>query len=130
MIEMENKKDLVRFEYEGKTYAMTREEIEAAYRYQEQQYRKCDAEVAVDWFVFGTDGESLSGEEYAQAVAEFEKNNGVTYEELMAEVPSIVGIFFQKSDANEPENQTWSIAVEEVVRRLKLKKNTGDTANR
>lgn len=120
MIEMENKKDLVSFEYEGKTYVMTREEIEAAYRYQEQQYRKCDAVVAVDWFVFGTDGESLSGEEYAQAVAEFEKNNGVTYEELVAEIPSIIGLFFQKADCNVPENQTWSEAVEDVVLRIKF----------
>lgn len=120
MIEMENKKDLVSFEYEGKTYVMTQEEIEAAYRYQEQQYRKCDAEVAVEWFVFGTDGESLSGEEYAQAVAEFEKNNGVTYEELVAEIPSIIGLFFQKADCNVPENQTWSEAVEDVVLEIKF----------
>lgn len=55
MIEMENKKDLVSFEYEGKTYVMTQEEIEAAYRYQEQQYRKCDAEV-LGWRYSGRAG--------------------------------------------------------------------------
>ena len=76
--------------------------------------------LAVDWFVFGTDGESLSGEEYEHAVAEFEKNNGVTYEELVAEIPSIIGLFFQKADCNVPENQTWSEAVEDVVLRIKF----------
>ena len=37
MITMENTRELIDFEHEGKTYRMTPEEIEAAYRKQEMQ---------------------------------------------------------------------------------------------
>ena len=43
MITMENTRELIDFEYYGKSYRMAPEEIEAAYRYQEMQYRKADA---------------------------------------------------------------------------------------
>jgi len=38
----------ITFTHYGKTYTMTREEIEAAYRYQEKEYHKQD--VATHWF--------------------------------------------------------------------------------
>ena len=65
MITMDNTKARVTFEYEGKVYQMTPEEIEAAYFYQERQYRKCDAEAAINAYVFGLDPEALDGDDYA-----------------------------------------------------------------
>ena len=48
MITMENTRELIDFEYDGKSYRMTPEEIEAAYRYQEWRYAECpDCEMEV-----------------------------------------------------------------------------------
>lgn len=119
MITMDNVKELVTFEHEGKVYQMTPEEIEAAYRYQERQYRKCDAEAAINTYVFGLDPEALDGDEYEEDVKDFEQLNGVKYADLMGRVSEIVGLFFQKQDCNVDENQTWSDAITDIIARLK-----------
>ena len=122
MILMDKTKETVTFEFEGKVYQMTREEIEAAYRYREQEYRTCDAEVALQYFVFGSeDPEFMDDEEYKQAVDGFEQQNGVKYDDLRASIPEIVGVFFQKQDCNIGENQTWEEAITDVILRLKLR---------
>lgn len=54
MITMENTRELIDFEYYGKSYRMAPEEIEAAYRYQEMQYRKADALRMLTSYAFGT----------------------------------------------------------------------------
>ena len=121
MILMDKTKDLVNFEYEGKVYQMTRDEIEAAYRYQEQQYRKADAEVALQFFVFGEDEpEGMDAKEYKQMVDNFEKTYGVKYDDLRECVPEIIGIFFQKKDCNIGENQTWEDAICDIIQRKRL----------
>lgn len=121
MILMDKTKETVTFESEGKVYQMTREEIEAAYRYREQEYRQSDAEVAVEYFAFGSeDTESMTDEEYKQAVDSFEERYGVKYNELMEHVPEIVGLFFQKQDCNIAENQTWEDTIAAVIQRMKM----------
>ena len=122
MILMDKTKETVTFEFEGKVYQMNREEIEAAYRYREQEYRTCDAEVALQYFVFGSeDPEFMDDEEYKQAVDSCEQQNGVKYDDLRASIPEIVGLFFQKQDCNVSENQTWEEAIADVILRLKLR---------
>lgn len=122
MILMDKTKEAVTFEFEGKVYQMTREEIEAAYRYREREYRQSDAEVAVEYFAFGSeDPESMTDEEYKQAVDSFEEQYGVKYNELMENVPEIVGLFFQKQDCNIAENQTWEDVIADVIQRMKLR---------
>lgn len=54
MITMENTRELIDFEYYGKSYRMAPDEIEAAYRYQEMQYRKADALRMLTSYAFGT----------------------------------------------------------------------------
>lgn len=53
MITMENTRELIDFEYYGKSYRMAPDEIEAAYRYQEMQYRKADALRMLTSYAFG-----------------------------------------------------------------------------
>lgn len=121
MILMDNTKEIVTFDFEGKTFRMTQEEIEAAYRYQERQYRKCDAEIAIQYFTFGEDNpEGMSDDEFDQRTAEFEQEYGVEYEDLMKNAAEIVGIFFCKHDCNVAENTTWELAIEDMILRLKL----------
>lgn len=121
MILMDNTKETVTFDFEGKTFQMTQEEIEAAYRYQERQYRKCDAEIAIQYFAFGEDNpEDMSDDEFNQRTAEFERGCGVKYEDLMKNAAEIVEIFFCKHDCDMAENATWELAIEDMILRLKL----------
>lgn len=121
MILMDKTKETVTFEFEGKVYQMTREEIEAAYRYREREYRQSDAEVAIEYFAFGSeDPESMTDAEYKQAVDSFEEQYGVKYNDLMKRAPEIVNLFFQKQDCNIAENQTWEDTIVDVVQRMKM----------
>lgn len=121
MILMDKTKETVTFEFEGKVYQMTREEIEAAYRYREREYRQSDAEVAIEYFAFGSeDPESMTDAEYKQAVDSFEEQYGVKYNDLMKRSPEIVDLFFQKQDCNIAENQTWEDTIVDVVQRMKM----------
>lgn len=121
MILMDKTKETVTFEFEGKVYQMTREEIEAAYRYREREYRQSDAEVAIEYFAFGSeDPESMTDAEYKQAVDSFEEQYGVKYNDLMKRAPEIVDLFFQKQDCNIAENQTWEDTIVDVVQRMKI----------
>ena len=121
MITMENTRELIDFKYAGKAYQMTREEIEAAYRYREREYRQSDAEVAFEYFAFGSeDPESMTDAEYKQAVDSFEEQYGVKYNDLMKRAPEIVDLFFQKQDCNIAENQTWEDTIADVVQRMKI----------
>lgn len=122
MILMDKTKETVTFEFEGKVYQMTREEIEAAYRYREREYRQSDAEVAIEYFAFGSeDPESMTDAEYKQAVDSFEEQYGVKYNDLMKRAPEIVDLFFQKQDCNIAENQTWEDTIVDVVQQMKTK---------
>lgn len=121
MILMDKTKELVTFEFEGKVYRMTPEEIEAAYRYREREYRQSDAEVAIEYFAFGSEGtESMTDAEYKQAVDSFEEQYGVKYNDLMKQAPEIADLFFQKQDCNIAENQTWEDTIADVVQRMKM----------
>lgn len=121
MILMGKTKETVTFEFEGKVYQMTREEIEAAYRYREREYRQSDAEVAIEYFAFGSeDPESMTDAEYKQAVDSFEEQYGVKYNDLIKRAPEIVDLFFQKQDCNIAENQTWEDTIVDVVQRMKM----------
>ena len=121
MILMDKTKETVTFEFEGKVYQMTREEIEAAYRYREREYRQSDAEVAIEYFAFGSeDPESMTDAEYKQAVDSFEEQYGVKYNDLMKRALEIVDLFFQKQDCNIAENQTWEDTIVDVVQRMKM----------
>lgn len=122
MILMDKTKETATFEFEGKVYQMTREEIEAAYRYREKEYRQSDAEVAIEYFAFGSeDPESMTDAENKQAVDSFEEQYGVKYNDLMKRAPEIVDLFFQKQDCNIAENQTWEDVIADVIQRMKLR---------
>lgn len=120
MILMDKTKETVTFEFEDKVYQMTREEIEAAYRYREREYRQSDAEVALQCFVFGSDPEAMGDDECEQEIARFEESYGVKYADLLNSIPEIVGVFFQKQDCNVGENQIWEDAIMDIIRRLRL----------
>ena len=79
MITMENTRELIDFEYYGKSYRMAPEEIEAAYRYQEMQYRKADALRMLTSYAFGIeDLDAVSDEDRAERLQRVDVADEVT----------------------------------------------------
>lgn len=100
---------------EDRRYRMAPDEIEAAYRYQEMQYRKADALRMLTSYAFGIeDLDTVSDEDRAEYEKEFETSYGITFEEAKKSIPEIVSYFFQKIDCNVGENTTWYEAIEAV----------------
>lgn len=109
------------FEYNGKKYTMTRDEIEAAYRYQEHKYLLEDAERQLDIFIFGyevDDPDNLT--ELEQDDAEYFLNRyGLTYEDAKKYTEAFVDKFESSFDCNSDENSTWDNSIRWVLQDLK-----------
>jgi len=110
---MDDKK--IEFEYGGKTYSMTEEEIEAAYRYKERQYRKEDALRQLNQFIFDEDDPEDDGSSIEEKKRWFECIYLITYEEAREMLDDFVDTFEDFADCNVDENQTWHDAIEEVL---------------
>ena len=81
----------------GATYVMNEDQIEAAYRYREREYREMDAkhfiEERLEW---------LYGDKSA-----FEKEYGVSYDDAIEDVDYLASRFMDEFDCNVPENEIW-----------------------
>lgn len=121
MFQMESRNDLVRFEYDGKKYAMTEAEIEAAYRYKESQFRKEDAVRQLNYFVFGYDKPGFDGDPDDASVSEledmadFEERYGISFTAARGLADSFEAEFCVIFDCNVPENDLWHTAISTVL---------------
>lgn len=121
MFQMEPRNDLVHFEYDGKKYAMTEAEIEAAYRYKESQFRKEDAVRQLNYFVFGYDKPGFSGDPDDASVSEmeditdFECRYGISFADAQRLADSFEAEFCAIFDCNVPENDLWHTAIATVL---------------
>lgn len=121
MFQMEPRKDLVQFEYNGKKYAMTEDEIEAAYRYKESQFRKEDAVRQLNYFVFGYDKPGFDGNPDDASVSEmedmadFEDRYGISFADAKGLADSFEAEFVAIIDCNVPENDLWHTAISTVL---------------
>lgn len=84
-------------------FEMAPDQIEAAYRYQEKEYRKMDAirmlEERLEW---------VNGDKKA-----FEEEYGQSFDATMADIDYLVECFFDKFDCNYPENEAWTEVFDE-----------------
>lgn len=110
---MNNKK--IEFEFGGKTYSMTEEEIEVAYRYKERQYLKEDALRQLNQFIFNEDEPVDEGASVEEKKRWFECIYHITYEKAREMLDDFVDTFEDFADCNVDENQTWHDAIEEVL---------------
>lgn len=118
MITMEPGAGVVRFEHNGVQYAMTEQEIEAAYRYQEHQYRLKDAEVHLNFLAFGyDDGSDFDDPESQRAKAGFAEKYGISYEEAASDemLEEYLQRFEDLFDCNASENSVWEAAILSVL---------------
>lgn len=124
MFTMESRIDVVHFEHNGVKYAMTEQEIEAAYRYQERQYRLLDAKSHLNALVFGVDdGSDFNDPEDEQSKRDFAEDYGISYDEAVSEdmLAEYLRRFEDCFDCNYDENSQWEAAIKTVLRYRKEK---------
>lgn len=117
MAAMEGSKDLVSFDHCGVKYTMTQQEIEAAYRYQEHQYRLQDAQCQLDILVFGCSDIDLEDPEFRDELKWFEKRHGITYAEASTSdmLERYIRRYENRFDCNQDENGQWEAAIMAVL---------------
>lgn len=114
MISMEQRADVIRFEHNGVKYAMTEQEIEAAYRYQEHQYRLADARRQFNLFVFGDDdGVDFDDPKYEDTKFNFAVKYGITYTDASSDdmLEEYLRRYENRFDCNYDENSQWEAAI-------------------
>lgn len=106
---MNNENKIVVTSWTGKSWEMTPEQIEAAYRYREFQYRISDAknqlELNADWIE----------EKYG-----YSNDEAIEYAEELAER------FQDDFDCNESENDAWIDRITEMFNAYGRKENNND----
>lgn len=110
--------DVINFEHNGVKYVMTEQEIEAAYRYREHQYRLEDARRQFNTIVFGSDGASgLDDLKSKQAKADFSVRYGIGCEEASSDdmLEEYLRRFENRFDCNQDENSQWEAAILAVL---------------
>lgn len=118
MFKMLERPRTVTFSHLGKEYTMTKEEIEAAYRYQQSAYALEDAARNFDAFVFGwnADPDALDAKD---KIEDFEAEYGVGYSAACAHLKDMEERFFDKYDCGQSEDDMWVDAIEYVLKSLK-----------
>ena len=113
-------RDTVDFDYNGRLYSMTWDELEAAFRYQDRQYMLEDAARNLEILAFGYTGDPLRTltEEENLALAAFERDIGTTYAALTECLDEIVDEYSDIHDCNVADNDLWKTAIRNVARRI------------
>jgi hypothetical protein len=95
---MNSENKIVVTSWNGKSWEMTPEQIEAAYRYREREYRKMDALNMINERLEWVDGDKDA----------FKREYGVSYDETVGDADYFVDEFLEKMDCNVPENEAWT----------------------
>ena len=103
------------FFYNGKRYEMTDEQLEAAYRFRQQQYREQDAKSHLDEFIFGGNPADMSEFDIQYQVADFFERYHMEVEEAYGKLQQIVSRFEKNADCNIDENSRWETAIRDVL---------------
>ena len=125
MFSLETAKEVVRFTHNGVDYAMTRDEIDAAYDFVKREFLEEDALRQLDYFIFGYSepsiGENpdLATDREREDLASFEDKYGISYAEAKDLKSSFVASFMSRSDCNIPENDLWHEAIYRVLNGLR-----------
>lgn len=100
----------------GASYVMNKDQIEAAYRYQQLQYRIEDAKGHIyDMFNMCDCDEAAFKEEY-----------GVTYNEILDCAEDVAEQFLDDYDCNVPENDEFAFIIWDQMRQLREMKEIAD----
>lgn len=113
---MENQ---ISFEYMGKAYTMSKEEIDAAYWYKQQEFQMEDALVHLNYLVFGYDPDFEDPENATPGELEdmecFQFQYGISYADAKKLLPKIVEKYNDHFDCNNAENDMWRYAIDCIL---------------
>lgn len=125
MFELDTKNSPICFTYEGKKYALTEDEIKAAYWYQDHQNLLADAERQLKILCFGdpdvTDEEIAEASEHGGCDSDlmiFEEDYGMSYDEARRHLEAFVLKFEIDADCNLDENSQWENAIKNALKDL------------
>ena len=125
MITMVPRTDIVSVKYNGRQYRMTRDELEAAYRYMCHEIYMDDAAYQLKHLVFGVwgvlDGEIDEAREHGGCDADlmmFEEDYGISYEDAKKHLSAYVARYNANYDTSLTENENWEAAIRYVLNDL------------
>lgn len=110
--------DKIVFEYNGITYSMTKEEIEAAYDYRHQQDLLEDANRQLEIYAFGSAQECLDEEYVESGLTVFQDQHGIPYDTVKDHCDRIVKRFEHLRREDVDDEMTWVIAIEAIISEL------------
>ena len=108
----------IKFAYNGVSYSMTPEEIEAAYGYRRRQNLLEDAERQLELYAFGATRDCLDEKHIASELSDFQNQYGIPYELVLDNLVCIINQFERLRREDVDDDMTWVIAIEAVIKDL------------
>ena len=105
----------IKFEYQGKQYELTPQEINAAYFYRLNKDRLEDAKRHLEMRVFGDEIHTLNERVVEDAKAIFRVRYGIDYTQIQSKLDDIVTHYEMLYDAGTDDNALWSLAIDKVL---------------
>ena len=131
MVTNDRESSLIHFTHNGRLYAMTADEIGAAYEYQRHLFRLSDAEDHLRALCFGweckDDYDSDAGwttEKQDACLEEFAEEYGIPFDEAIRHLEAYVLSFDCAFDQELSEDDQWEYAIQKVIDDLKRKEKS------
>lgn len=105
----------IEFEHLGVKYEMTAEQIEAAFRYQQRQYRRMDAKYQLMVFIYGEDFDGLPKVDRFYSEELFFDKYNMTAADAFTLLDIICDRFDKEERCDVDENSVWDYAISAVL---------------
>lgn len=106
---------MIKFTHLGVEYEMTEQQIEAAFRYQTEQYRRADAKYQLDIFIYGDEPANLSQIDRETQEDFFKGRYKMDVADAYALIDKIVDRFYKNESCDKEENTVWQDSIREVL---------------
>ena len=101
--------------YRGKRYEMTEDQVEAAYRFRQRQYRMVDAKAHLEQFIYGDETANMSEFDIQYQEECFTERYKITPADAFGMLDKIVSRHDLDADCNLDENAQWENAIRNVI---------------
>ena len=106
---------MIKFTHLGIEYEMTKQQIEAAFRYQTEQYRREDAKYQLDQFIYGDEPGNLSRIDRETQEDFFKGRYKMDVADAYTLIDKIVDRFYKNESCDKEENTVWQDSIREVL---------------
>lgn len=108
-------RELIEVRYNQNIFYMTPLQIEAAYRYQQKQYRLQDCRNHLEELAFGGPAEYIEECQENELRRTFFERYGVEYTDALNLLDEMLQRFEKRENCNIDENMIWETAITEVL---------------